>query len=629
MVSLAVLAAAGLAACGGSDSLRPLGDAEVAPPNLVLVVVDTLRRDRLGVYGYEPHTSPEIDRHLGRRGVVVDSAYAQAPWTLPSMISLVTGRSPAEVVRGDYHAYAIPREVPTLAEHLQELGYDTAAFLANPTLRESNGFGRGFTTVETVPASEDSMFLHADHLYGRLVPWLEERVEAQRGGAGAEPFFLYAHFIDPHDPYENPELIHGRSPAHLFYKGKLTGRHIHGLFKGEHRLLDEEADVGHLSALYDAEVRYVDRFVGELFDRLPRKVLANTLVVLTSDHGEELYDHGGWKHGRTLYQEQVHVPLLFRWDGVLPAGRRLRGTARLLDLLPTLVAAARGGADATSPQAVAQELGLPGRNLLPALRGDVPDPALIAYAQHFNSGPLRAAAVAGRRKLIAFDKHARYSPGDPLERYLYGQELERLERLEIYNLKDDPGERVNLARAPEARAEAAAAVERLFPVIHRQLDEQIPGLRVVVRDLVEGSLLRGTVRLSAPPAGFHSYFLGEQDRARLDGSTLHLELHGELGHKGVVVEDPGEALAEITFELDGRPLPPEQIHLASAGDASGLEDEGPRALADLAMTRWPTPEAGDSGGPSVVLWVPAEPVVEASGEVDPEVVKAMKALGYL
>ena len=118
----------------------------------------------------------------------------------------------------------------------------------------------------------------------------------------------------------------------------------------------------HFTALYDTEIRYVDRAIGELLASIPPEVLANTLVVLTADHGEELHDHGFWKHGHTLYQDQIHVPLLFRWDGRIPAGSRLPGTVRLVDVAPTLVAAA-GGEAPPSWQ---------GTDLLPALTGEGP-----------------------------------------------------------------------------------------------------------------------------------------------------------------------------------------------------------------------------------------------------------------
>ncbi len=164
-------------------------------------------------------------------------------------------------------------------------------------------------------------------------------------------------------------------------------------------------------------------------------MLANTLIVLTSDHGEELYDHGGWKHGQTLYEEQIHVPLLFRWDGRIQPGTRLAGTVRLVDLLPTLMAAVGGeagprmgwGGPAAGPHRQAQPL-----------------PRRPPFAQHLPSGPLRAAAVLDRRKLILYNRTEPFQPADELQGYLWKLDQARLQRAELYDLSRDPRERRNV-----------------------------------------------------------------------------------------------------------------------------------------------------------------------------------------
>ena len=310
---------------------------------------------------------------------MVEGASSQAPWTLPSVISFLTGRYPGELLRG-VTAYGIPEGVPSLAERLAPLGYRTGAFVANPTLHAGNGIARGFETFYSAPAVLDSMLLHADSVNVRAVPWLRSYQH--------EPFFLYVHYLDPHDPYDNPDLVDGRSSFDPDYRGTLTGGAVHGVYLGQVPLPDPPADVAFLTSLYDSEIHYVDRFVGELLATLDPAVLANTLVVLTADHGEELHDHGGWKHGETLYQELIHVPLIVRWDGHVRAGARLGGTVRLVDLAPTLLAAAGGGGPAGAPWA--------GVDLLPALAGEAPPPRLPAFAETAANGPLRAAALARR-----------------------------------------------------------------------------------------------------------------------------------------------------------------------------------------------------------------------------------------
>ena len=190
-----------------------------------------------------------------------------------------------------------------------------------------------------------------------------------------------------------------------------------------------------LTALYDSEIHYVDRFIGKLLESIPPEVLANTLIVLTADHGEELYEHGGWKHGFTLYEEQIHVPLLVRWDGHIPAGTRLKGTVRLLDLVPTLVGAAGGKADPSWE----------GLDLMPALTGKEPLPRRARFRPAHDD---RSAAGRGRageagssscsiRELLT-------PPRTDLQAYLWSLDLKRLHRVELYDLSRDPGERNNL-----------------------------------------------------------------------------------------------------------------------------------------------------------------------------------------
>src|SRR5262249_41758519 len=156
------------------------------------------------------------------------------------------------------------------------------------------------------------------------------------------PFFAYVHYIDPHDPYDNPEVVDGKSPFLPDYQGPINGGSVHDIYSGYSTLEDPAPDLPQIQALYATQLPTVDHPVGKILETLSPEVLANTLVVFTADHGEEHNDHGGWKHGQTLYDEQVHVPLFLRWDSHIPAGKRLAGTVRLLDLLPTLNGVAGG-----------------------------------------------------------------------------------------------------------------------------------------------------------------------------------------------------------------------------------------------------------------------------------------------
>ena len=384
-------------------------------PNILFILVDTLRHDHLTPYGYRRDTSPEIARRLAARGTVVEDAYSQAPWTLPSVVSFMTGRYPGELLGADLATYGVPEGVPTLAEMLSALGYETGGFIANPTLHAGAGFGRGFRTFHAPPAEVSWMLdKHADDLNARVLPWLSAYQNQER------PFFLYVHYIDPHDPYMNPDMVDGyKSPFMPEYKGPIAGDWVHGIYGGKLQLGDPEADVAHIRALYDNEIRYVDRHIGQLLAAIDPKVLANTLIVLTSDHGEELYDHGGWKHGQTLYEEQIHVPLIVRWDGHVPAGKRLGGAVSLLDLVPTLMMAAAGGKD------VRPDPAWQGIDLLPALTGGKPLPRRSVFSQHLSGGPLRAAAIMDRQKLLLFNSREPFDAEDSLQSYLLQKDLQR------------------------------------------------------------------------------------------------------------------------------------------------------------------------------------------------------------
>lgn len=568
-------------------------------PNILFILVDTLRRDRLTPYGYQRETSPEIARWLAAPGTVVEEAYSQAPWTLPSVVSFLTGRYPGELLGNDLAAYGLPEGVPTLAERLAALGYETGGFFANPTLHEGAGFGRGFRTFYAPPADVEWIRRHADELNSHARPWLAAHQD--------RPFFAYVHYIDPHDPYENPDIVGNRSPFEATpYTGPVAGDWIHGIYTGRIPLENPEADLAHINALYDAEVRYVDRHIGELLATLDPQVLANTLIVLTADHGEELLDHGGWKHGQTLYEEQIHVPLLVRWDGRIPAGRRLGGTVRLVDLVPTLIAAAGGEADPAWQ----------GVDLLPALTRRGPLPRRPAFSQHLTTGPLRAAAVLDKEKLILFNGAEPFAPADPLQARLWQQDLDRLERVELYDLAKDPAERTNLA------ADSGRAV-RLAPVIHGRLDAQLPGLRVLLEGAPPGSRLSGSIAFERAPERWAPYFLGPDDVVGLTGDRLRFDLAAEAFAKGFRVEGGFGGLRAVEATLDGKPLPAGRLLLGRGTPHTGA------AIAARALLSPFWPVDGSTAGGGLRLWLHEGAGADRRTTVDPETEKRLRTLGYI
>ncbi len=575
-------------------------------PNVLFILVDTMRRDHLTPYGYRRDTTPEMARLLAGPGTVVESAYSQAPWTLPSVVSFLTGRFPGELLGEDMASYGVPNGVPTLAERMARLGYATGGYVANPALHAGAGFERGFQSYYAPPADVEWIRKHADSLNARALPWL-------RGHLG-RPFFLYLHYVDPHDPYDNPEIVGGKSPFLPDYQGPVTGEWVHGIYTGRRQLPDPARDLPQIVALYDSELHYVDRHVGEILNTLPPEVLSQTLVVLTADHGEELDDHGGWKHGQTLYDEQIHVPLLLRWDGHVRAGRRLAGTVRLLDLLPTLVHAAGGRPDPAWQ----------GIDLLPALTEGQPLPARPAFAHGLSGPPPRAAAVRGLEKLILFDREIPFRPSDPLQSYLWTKDLGRMARIELYDLVHDPGERRNLAASHPERVAAMA------PIVHRQLDRELAGLKLMTDSLPAGSRLGGTIIFAHAPQRVVPYFLGPPgsgDRVEMTGDRVTFNLISEPLAKGFRVEGDFGRVVSLQAMLDGRPLPAARWRVGPGRPWGG----GALAPADLLSSEWPglMSGAGGAGSGTLDLWIHDTAGAAAKRSHDPETERRLRALGYI
>ncbi|HVR29952.1 MAG TPA: sulfatase [Thermoanaerobaculia bacterium] len=595
---------AGTAASAANASARgPAIPAAAVRPSILLIVIDTLRPDYLWPYGAPRWNSPSIGLEVARRGIVFENAYAQAPWTLPSMVSLLTGVLPGVLLGTQVGSFAIPPEHATLPELLSAAGYDTAAFIGNPTLHQGNGFGRGLDDLYISPPETAFVTLEDELLVRKASSWLRAR--------GGRPFYAHVHFLAPHDPYANPVQFLGRSPRRPFYLGRVNGRDVHDLFLGTKTLDDPAEDVPHLEALYATEVRWVDRWVGRLLDAVPAERRANTIVVVTSDHGEELYEHGGFKHGRTLYEEQLRVPLLVRWEAALPASRRIEAPVRLVDLAPTLLEAAGVRAPDRS---------LSGRSLLPhLLAGDEPEDAAV-FAERLNFGPAQAAVVSRGKKLVLFDLYGRAPTEGSMQERLVEEEAAKQPRIALYDLDRDPLERRNLV------AEAPALLRRLLPLVHRGLDRTTPGLRVLAGSLPAGARLDVTVRFEAAPSEWRSYFLGGADGAGIVDRELRLDLAADVIEKGAVVLGDWRRVESIEARLDGVEIAAERIWLPRGAAAGTLP-------LDLAMLSGEAPDGAEAEGsppPLLYLWVPAAGVEAApEGRPDAETLHRLRALGYV
>jgi arylsulfatase A-like enzyme len=326
------------------------GEERATPrPNLVLIVIDTLRADHLGAYGYERPTSPHLDA-FAARGTLFTNAMAPSSWTRPSVASLFTSRFPSE-----HGAVSMERtlsgEIPTLAERLREAGYRTLGVCGNFVhITEDAGLTRGFDVWRSLSVklrADTGDVMWTQEVEGGRIPLrapraaeINREVLARVPGAGAQPLFLYVHYMDPHAGYAPPARLRAdfaTNPALHEAGPAATSDYVVALAAG--RASADAAERQRLVDLYDAEIAAVDAALGHLVESLERRGFAgNTVFAVVSDHGEEFQEHGSWFHGLTLHGESLRVPLLL-WDtfGAIPAGVRREEPVDLLDVPTTLL----------------------------------------------------------------------------------------------------------------------------------------------------------------------------------------------------------------------------------------------------------------------------------------------------
>lgn len=312
------------AGCGGEPQAPTAAGARRF--NVVLVSIDTLRADHLGCYGYEKATSPTLDA-LCAESVVFTQAIAQAPSTLHSHASLLTSRIPHHHRASWAARTPLAAEAVTLAEVLSAAGYATAAFTGGGQMDRVFGLDQGFDLYQQPGTPRFAGTVR------EALPWLDEHAR--------EPFFLFLHSYETHHPYE-PEPKYLEAVGHD-YDGPLPDVISLDLLRRVNSgdLALDEADLAHVVATYDAEIRSMDDGLALLLERLRQLgALDRTLLVFTSDHGEEFGEHGtvGW-HSHTLYDELLHVPLVVRFPRAGFAGTRIDRQVRSLDIAPTVVAA--------------------------------------------------------------------------------------------------------------------------------------------------------------------------------------------------------------------------------------------------------------------------------------------------
>ena len=535
-----------------------LASVSQARPNVIVYVVDCLRADHVGAYGYGLGTTPELDR-LAEDAVLLEDLNACASWTKPSTACLFTSMLPT------FHQArtvddALPRARTTLAEVFRREGYTTAAWVANPVIDPrvfffNQGFDR-WVDLRSFEERSRRSHLHdmdpdAADITEAVLPWLE----AHR----RDLFFLYLHSLDLHYPYK------ARSPEGArFVSEKSTG-------------LDRDRE------LYDAELAYNDREIGKLVDRLKELDLYDdTLLFVTADHGEEFGEHGATRHGKTLYQQVLHIPGVLKLPDSRLRGRRSKALASNIDVAPTLLELA--GIEAPAE--------FQGRSLREVLEKDVAETERRAVAE-----------------LLAPNVVA-YSIRD--ERYKHIKALVPNAKEMLFDLERDPAEGVNLL--PEAPREGAALISDLERFV--QLGQH--GAHVSVEGRREGAAIGVEIGTDSEIASAFRFAISTGDILEIapDRKSLSLKFaaDGKARHLVVQTNPPGADL-RLLVTADGEPLVDSSLKMK---DLAVSVAEAERLLHEP-----------DNPHRPVRAWYLAPGSGRHQVELDEETLNVLRALGYV
>lgn len=351
---------------------------------ILLVTLDTTRADHLSVYGYPRKTAPNLE-HFARNAVRFDRAYAAMPTTVPSHATILSSLYPAQhgSLKNDHK---MRTDVLTLAEHLGQEGYSTAAYVSTDRHFKSSRVAQGFDVYDA-PNRIDRLVNDDSRPGQRLLPYrpavrtFQRARSWLRNASDTEKIFLWVHYFDPHFPYAArmdivEKVVRSFSGGRRDFVNFIGSEHHFDLIPGE---ADETIqDESRLRAyrLYDAEIRYMDQAVGQMLKLVKHHRRSNRLVVVVGDHGEGMGNHGIWGHGKHLYNEHTRVPLFVRFPGNRHSGRRVKTVVETNDILPTILRAST--ADTTVLDT--RQFPIEGTPLQVLLRGDE-EPFGFAFQQ--------------------------------------------------------------------------------------------------------------------------------------------------------------------------------------------------------------------------------------------------------
>lgn len=423
-----------------TPAARLLGDHR---PNVIIIGIDALRADHVGSYGSAAGLTPNLDA-FAAEATRYDAACAAAPWTLCSLAAAFTSLPPSQSAtlpqegedRRDYANRArLLRGTALLPERLREAGYVTAAEVTNPFLALERGWGRGFEHFRNEDVLDADVLLTSDTtraptVTARTCEWLRLN--------HGQPFFLWLHYLDPHTPYDSPE-----TPDALRARYAEQWETTRTYWQREVQKAPAEVRARYQEfcrAMYAEEVRYADKWVGEVLMELKRLGLYDSsLIIVTADHGEELFDHGGFEHGHSMHEEVLWVPLLVKWPEGAEAADVVHQTVGLEDLAPTVLELAE-----------AKPLENAWGDPLPRRDGE---PGRAIYSEGILHGPEQTALTSDAHKLI-------YHVGAGGEMELYDRRRDRAECSNLFGIEEALGPRTQLLALTEQAAEARARQQR-------------------------------------------------------------------------------------------------------------------------------------------------------------------------
>jgi arylsulfatase A-like enzyme len=554
--------------------------ADARAPLIVIYLVDTLRADHTGPYGYARDTTPELNA-FAKDAVVFDKAIAHASWTKPSVASILTSLLPGQH-RAVQLRDALDAGHVTIAEMLKAKRYSTGAAIANSVIYlKDAGFDRGFDFFAGLHGEEDrpSKLVEASVVVDSALAWLD----ARRG----LPSFLYVHTMDPHVPYQPPPPFDRKFAPHP------TPDHPGADPRSDYK---EPEDLERLIAQYDGDVAYGDREFGRFVRGLKeRGVYDRALIVFMGDHGEEFLDHGKWLHGRSVFDELVRIPLVVKFPGQNHAGRRVAAQVQGVDVLPTILASE--GLPVPAPPAIA------GRPLQLAIQGAEERPA-VSEISH------RGFVAHGIR--TNEDKYVqRFSP----------------EQDELYfDLAKDPKELTSiLGQKPERVRQLRARVEAAMTPNPFRYVLRAAGTSEYVLSLRTGGWIEGV-----EATGFGQ---GERYDLVQNGRELDVRVHPRPGQTREIAFTlrPRGAPVWMDGTRDARPLKTTDVAIAQGGSAPlavpvklpEIESEGEERPKGNLFAPPASPAAA-----ALQLWL-AQSTGHRSFEMDKETCERMRALGYV